>query len=161
MAAGHDPIVADMTNCVVEQEQQPLEIGRHTRRRFLDHQEQANRYSMVQSALPLVALQEAALAKHYTLFPEAAGLLSNNQDQYSCLTHEMVDLTGQTFDSPDDVLYRSTGSTRLSLHPVQVREQNGARIQAKEGKVVQDDLTLTLCTSARRSESERVNLSIV
>lgn len=207
IAAGHgrvslDPVVADVMNCV--DQDQPLGFGR--RRRFLEHHpaaqvehEQASAYFSVQrngeSNVPALvpsrgSPQEAAVGKHYTLFPEAAGLLNHAHrevqgDQYSCLTHEMVDLTGQAYDSPEDVLFLtcsgrtvSTGSTRLSLHPAAVlREHGGAssqqhRIQAEGGnsimKEIADDLTLTLCTSARQTshpsstESERVTtLAIV
>lgn len=175
IAAGHDrvsrdPVVADMMNCVYR-DSQPLEL--RTRRRFLDqvqveHDHQATPYfcATVQRLHSDVAPQEAAQIargkQHYTLFPEAAGIQLNQLpvqqahhhdqlqgDQYSCLTHEMVDrLSGQAYDSQaDDVLFLcsgrgsaagttvSTGSTRLSLHPAAavVRERGGSqqhRIQA-------------------------------
>ena len=185
-----DPIVPETMNCV-DQDIQPPEVGR--RRRFLDHQpaqlepDQANGYFSVQKHggpnSPLVQRagvpQEAALGKHYTLFPEAAGLLNQAGDQYSCLTHEMVDLTSQAYESPEDALFLcsgragttvSTGSTRLSLHPA--AERGGAsssapqpRKMAAEGKLMKeiaDDLTLTLFTSARQThlsaESDRVTI---
>ena len=187
-----------MTNCV-DQDAQHLECGR--RGRFLDHHtssqlehDQANAYFSMQRHndpnLPLVQMavpQEPALGKHYTLFPEAAGFLNQTGDQYSCLTHEMVDFTGQAYESPEDVLFLrsgragrttvSTGSTRLSLHPAAtVSERGGAsgvaqqrRKTAAEGKIMKeiaDDLTLTLCTSARQithlsTEPDRVPMSIV
>lgn len=200
VCAGHDrlsrdPIVAEMMNCV-DQDVQLMEYGR--RRRFLDHHpaqlehDQANAHLSIQShgdpyspLVPRGVGQEPALGKHYTLFPEAAGLLTQTGDQYSCLTHEMVDLTGQAYESPEDVLFLcsgragttvSTGSTRLSLHPAaMVSERGGAsssaqlhRKTAGEGKIMKeiaDDLTLTLCTSARQThlsaESDRVTLSIM
>lgn len=169
------------------------------RRSFLDRHppqlehDQANAYYNIQKHsdphLPLVQRgvpQEPALGKHYTLFPENAGLINQTGDQYSCLTHEMVDLTGQAYESPEDVLVLcsgragatvSTGSTRLSLHPAAVMSKGDgassiAQLQRKTVgagkfmKEIADDLTLTLCTSARQAnvlstESDRVTLSIV
>ncbi|KAG0574276.1 hypothetical protein KC19_VG249700 [Ceratodon purpureus] len=191
-----DPMVAEMVNCV-DQDVHLVEYGR--RRRLLDHHpaqlehDQANAHLSIQRHSdpnsPLVlrgVAQEPSLKKHYTLFPEAAGVLNQTGDtQYSCLTHEMVDLTSQAYESPEGVLFLcsgpagttvSTGSTRLSLHPTTVMSERGGasssaqrhRKVAGEGKLMKeiaDDLTLTLCTSARQThltaESDRVTLSIM
>lgn len=124
--------------------------------------------------------QDPDVRKHFTLFPKAADLLRQSHkeqgDQYSCLTHEMVDLTDEAYESPQDGLFlcsgraaatMSTGSTRVNLHPVNlVNERGGAssisnqhRKTSADGharREITDELALTLCTSARHSHSSEL-----
>lgn len=193
----HDPLVADMMDCVDLGQQ--LECGR--RKRFLEHQSKQLEYDQLNPYLNVHMNGDSSVVsqvqrqtqdpdpgKHYTLFPEAADLLNQSQreqgDQYSCITHEMVDVTGQAYKSLKDGLCLwsgrdgasvSTGSTRLSLHPAAAAasttasNRGGASIISLQHKKVDadedivkdiaDDLTLTLCTSVRHThtpESSRV-----